>query len=43
MKQMTQSAFETSLAYETYTMQSKDFIEATTASMEKRQGKYTGS
>ncbi len=36
LKQMTQAAFETSLAYETFTMQSNDFIEATTAFMEKR-------
>ncbi len=43
LKQMTQSAFETSLAYETFTMQSNDFIEATTAFMEKRKGNYTGS
>ena len=43
LKQMTQAAFETSLAYEAYTMQSKDFIEATTAFMEKRKGNYTGS
>ena len=40
---MTQAAFETSLAYETFTMQSNDFIEATTAFMEKRKGNYTGS
>jgi enoyl-CoA hydratase len=43
LKQMTQAAFETSLAYEAYTMQSADFIEATTAFMEKRKGVYTGS
>jgi enoyl-CoA hydratase len=43
LKQMTQAAFETSLAYEAYTMQSADFIEATTAFMEKRKGNYTGS
>jgi len=43
LKQMTQAAFETSLAYETFTMQSNDFIEATTAFMEKRKGNYTGS
>ncbi len=43
LKQMTQAAFETSLAYETYTMQTADFIEATTAFMEKRKGNYTGS
>jgi enoyl-CoA hydratase len=43
LKQIAQSAFETSLAYELYTMKTNDFIEATSAFMEKRKGVYTGN
>jgi enoyl-CoA hydratase len=43
LKQMAQSAFETSLAYELYTMQTDDFTEATTAFLEKRKGVFTGN
>ncbi|MGE0387482.1 MAG: enoyl-CoA hydratase/isomerase family protein [Gammaproteobacteria bacterium] len=43
LKQMTQSAFETSLAYEIYTMKMTDFTEATSAFMQKRKGNFTGS
>lgn len=42
LKQMTQSAFETSLAYEIYTMGMSDFQEATTAFVQKRKGNFKG-
>jgi enoyl-CoA hydratase len=43
LKQMTQSAFEASLAYEVYTMGLADFAEANNAFREKRKGTYTGN
>lgn len=43
LRQMTQSAFEASVAYEIYTMGMNDFREATSAFVEKRQGVYTGT
>jgi enoyl-CoA hydratase len=42
LKQMTSSAFETSLAYEIYTMGMEDFKEATNAFLEKRKGVFQG-
>jgi enoyl-CoA hydratase len=42
LRQMTQSAFETSTAYELYTVMTADFREATAAFMEKRKGVFTG-
>jgi len=43
LKQMTQSAFEASLAYEIYTMEMEDHREAGTAFMQKRKGDFTGN
>jgi enoyl-CoA hydratase len=43
LKQVAQPAFETSLAYEVYTMGMNDVAEATKALIEKRKGKYTGT
>jgi enoyl-CoA hydratase len=43
LKQMTSNAFETSLAYEIYTMQMNDMTEAASALMEKRKGNFTGT
>lgn len=43
LKQVGQSAFETSLAYEIYTMGMKDVVEATGAMMEKRKGNFNGT
>ncbi|MGK2912517.1 MAG: enoyl-CoA hydratase/isomerase family protein [Sphingobium sp.] len=43
LRQMTQSAFEASVAYELYTMQMDDFREATSAFVEKRKGNFTGN
>ena len=43
MKQMTHGAFETSLAYEVYTMGMGDVEEAARAFLEKRKGNYTGN
>jgi enoyl-CoA hydratase len=43
MKQMSAGAFETSLAYEIYTMKMDDVTEAARAFMEKRKGNYTGN
>jgi enoyl-CoA hydratase len=42
LKQMTAAAFETSLAYEIYTMGMEDFKEASNAFMEKRKGAFRG-
>jgi len=42
MRQMTGAAFETSLAYEMYSMGMNDFREATTAFVEKRKGVFKG-
>jgi enoyl-CoA hydratase len=42
-KQVAQPAFETSLAYEIYTMGMNDVKEATNAFVEKRKGRYTGT
>lgn len=42
LKQMTGSAFETSLAYEIYSMGMNDCTEASTAFLEKRKPQYTG-
>ena len=42
LRQMTQSAFDTALAYELYTLKTDDFREATSAFLEKRKGVYTG-
>lgn len=43
LKQMTQAAFEASLAYEVYSMGMNDFKEATTAFVQKRQGMFKGN
>ncbi|MBV9509150.1 MAG: hypothetical protein JO303_02570, partial [Caulobacteraceae bacterium] len=43
LRQMTASGFETSLAYEIYTMGMNDCKEATRAFVEKRKGVFTGS
>jgi len=43
MKQMSYGAFETSLAYEVYTMGMDDVEEAARAFLEKRKGQYTGN
>lgn len=43
LKQMTSAAFETSLAYEIYTMGMGDVEEAAKAFMEKRKGNFTGN
>jgi enoyl-CoA hydratase len=43
LKQLTQPAFETSLAYEIYTMSMNDMKEATAAFKEKRKGRFTGT
>ena len=43
LKQMTGAAFEASLGYEVYSMQTEDFKEATTAFVEKRKGVFKGS
>ena len=43
LKQMTSSAFDTSLAYEMYTMTMNDFKEATSAFVGKRKGNYRGN
>jgi enoyl-CoA hydratase len=42
LKQMAQSAFEASLAYEVYTMQTRDHQEAMAAFAEKRKGRFLG-
>jgi enoyl-CoA hydratase len=42
LKQMTQSAFEASLAYEIYSMEMDDHREAGAAFVEKRPAKFTG-
>ena len=42
LKQMTQSGFETSLAYELYSMQTEDHQEAMAAFGEKRKGRFMG-
>ncbi|MDE2621500.1 MAG: enoyl-CoA hydratase/isomerase family protein, partial [Sphingomonadales bacterium] len=42
IRQMTGAAFETSLAYEIYTMGMQDCKEATTAFVEKRKGDFKG-
>jgi enoyl-CoA hydratase len=42
MKQMAQSAFETSLAYEVYSMRMTDHQEAMASFKEKRKGKFRG-
>jgi enoyl-CoA hydratase len=42
LKQMTQSAFEASLAYELYSMQTMDFVEAGDAFKAKRRGHFQG-
>jgi enoyl-CoA hydratase len=43
MRQMTGAAFEMSLGYEIYTMQTNDFREATQAMVGKRKGKFRGN
>jgi enoyl-CoA hydratase len=43
LKQLAATAFETSLAYEIYTMKMDDVAEATKAFVEKRTGRYTGN
>jgi len=43
LKQVALPAFETSLAYEVYSMQMDDVEEATTAFVEKRKGNFTGN
>lgn len=43
MKQMAGASFEGALGYEIYTQQMNDFKEATTAFIEKRPPRYTGS
>jgi enoyl-CoA hydratase len=43
LKQVSLPAFETSLAYEIYTMGMDDVTEATAAFVEKRQGNFTGN
>jgi enoyl-CoA hydratase len=43
LKQMTQSGFEASLAYEVYSMQMRDHQEAMAAFMEKRKGEFSGN
>ncbi|MDB5714824.1 MAG: enoyl-CoA hydratase [Sphingomonadales bacterium] len=43
LKQMTQSAFEASVAYEIYTMEMEDHREAGTAFVQKRKGNFTGN
>jgi enoyl-CoA hydratase len=42
LKQMTQAGFETSLAYEVYTMGTADHREAMAAFAERRKGRFTG-
>jgi enoyl-CoA hydratase len=42
LKQMTQSGFEASLAYEIYSMQTEDHQEALAAFGERRKGKFRG-
>jgi len=43
LKQVSLPAFETSVAYEIYTMKMDDVEEATQAFVEKRKGKFTGN
>ncbi len=43
LKQVALPAFETSLAYEVYSMKMDDVAEATTAFVEKRKGNFTGN
>jgi enoyl-CoA hydratase len=43
LKQMTGGAFETSIAYEVYTMGMNDFKEATEAFIERRPGRFEGN
>ena len=43
LKQVALPAFETSLAYEVYSMKMDDVEEATSAFVEKRKGKFTGN
>lgn len=43
LKQVAMPAFETSLAYEVYSMGMEDVSEATSAFVEKRKGNYTGN
>jgi enoyl-CoA hydratase len=43
LKQVALPAFETSLAYEIYSMRMDDVAEATAAFVEKRKGKFTGN
>jgi enoyl-CoA hydratase len=43
LKQLASTAFETSLAYEIYSMKMDDVGEATKAFVEKRKGHYTGN
>ncbi|HJT41430.1 MAG TPA: enoyl-CoA hydratase-related protein [Sphingobium sp.] len=42
LKQMTGAAFETSVAYQAYSMKTDDFKEATKAFVEKRKGDFKG-
>ena len=42
LKQMTGAAFEASLAYELYSMGMNDFVEATSAFVQKRKGDFRG-
>jgi hypothetical protein len=43
LKQVALPAFETSLAYEVYSMKMDDVAEATAAFVEKRKGNFTGN
>ncbi len=43
LKHVGQSAFETSLGYEIYSMGMKDVAEATSAMIQKRKGSYKGT